>query len=108
MPHGSTLYQTSGQLHAATNFFLPSHQLQLKSLKRVKGKERLASKQRRQLDIAELLKRYDDKVHPLGEALPVSTRIYGVNVVTALLKAGVSLSKLDSFRDNLRKHVCSF
>ena len=58
----------------------------------------MASKQRRQLDIAESLKRYDE-VHPSGETLPVSTRVYRVNVVTALLKADVSLSKLDSFRD---------
>ncbi len=76
-----------------------SIELHLKSLKHVKGKERLASKQRRQLDIAESLKRYDDEVHPSGEMLPVSTRVYRVNVVTALLKAGVSLNKLDSFRE---------
>lgn len=43
----------------------------------------------------ESLKRYDE-VHPSGEMLPVS---YRVNVVTALLKAGVSLTKLDSFRE---------
>ena len=66
-------------------------------LRNVKGKERLASKQKRQLDIAESLKRYDDKVHPSEETLPVSTRVYRVNVVTALLKAGVPLNKLDSF-----------
>ncbi len=52
-----------------------SIELHLKSLKHVKGKERLASKQRRQLDIAESLKRYDDEVHPSGEMLPVSTRV---------------------------------
>ncbi len=50
------------------------------------------------MDIAESLKRYDE-VHPSGEMLPVSTRVYRVNVVTALLKAGVSLNKLDSFRE---------
>ena len=52
-------------------------------------------------DIAESLKRYDDEVHPSGETLPVSTRV----IVTALLKAGVSLSKLDSFQDIFEENV---
>lgn len=76
-----------------------SIELHIKSLKHVRGKERLASKQKRQLDIAESLKKYDNEAHPSGETLPISTRIYRVNIVTALLKAGVPLSKLDSFRD---------
>ena len=34
--------------------------------------------------------------HPVGEKLPKRTRIYRVKVVTAFLKAGVPLSKIDS------------
>ena len=81
-----------------------SIELHIKSLKHVKGKERLASTEKHQLDIAESLK-YDNEVHPPGETLPVSTRVYRVNVVTALLKAGVPLSKLDSFRDILEENA---
>ena len=38
-------------------------------------------------------------VHPVGEGLPDSIRVYRVKVVTAMLKAGVPLSKIDIFRD---------
>ena len=40
----------------------------------------------------------------MGETLPDSTRVYRVKVVTAMLKAGVPLSKIDSFRDLLEEH----
>ena len=64
-------------------------------------------KEKRQLDIAASLKQYDDKVHPAGETLPDSVRVYRVNVVTALLKAGVPLSKLDNFRQILEENAYS-
>ena len=82
-----------------------SLELHIKSLKHVKGKERLASKEKRQLDISKSLKQYDNEVHPSGETLPQSTRVYRVNVVTALLKAGVCLSKSDSIRDLLEEYA---
>ena len=68
----------------------------------MKGKERLEATEKRQLDIAQSLKKYDSQVHPTGETLPDSTRVY---IVTALLKAGVPLSKLDSFRDLLEENA---
>ena len=58
--------------------------LHIKSHKHQIGKEQLAVKEKRQLDIAASLKQYDDKVHPAGETLPDSVRVYRVNVVTAL------------------------
>ena len=82
-------------------------ELHMKSLKHVKAKERLASNEKRQLDIAKSLKKYDNEVHPSGETLPESTRVYRVNVVTALLKAGVCLSKVDSIRDLLEQYAYS-
>lgn len=64
-------------------------ELDLKSLKHVKGKELLESKQRWPLVHLESLKRYDNEGHPLEETLSVSTQVYRVNIVTALLKASV-------------------
>ena len=84
-----------------------SIELHIKTLKHVRGKKRLAAKEKRQMDIAESLKKYDGEVHPSGETLPVSTRVYRVNVMTTLLKAGVPLSKLDSFRDVLEENAFS-
>ena len=81
-------------------------ELHIKSLKHnIRGKERLVSREKRQQDIAKSLQKYDKEVHPSGETLPDSTRVYRVKVVTALLKAGVPLSKLDSFRDLLEENA---
>ena len=76
-----------------------SLQLHIKSLKHVRSKELLSLKQQRQADILKSLEKYDKEFHPAGETLPDSTRVFRVKVVTALLKAGVPLSKVDSFRD---------
>ena len=67
-------------------------ELHIKSVKHTSGKERLAAKERQQTDIANALQQHDSEVHPSGETLPSSTRIYRVNVVTTLLKAGIPLS----------------
>ena len=49
---------------------------------------------------------YDSRVHPVGDGFPDSTctRVYRVKVVTAMLKAGVPLSKIDIFRDLLEEY----
>ena len=70
-------------------------------------KERLAAKERRQTDIGNALQRYDSEVHPSGETLPSSTRMYRVNVVTTLLKAGIPLSKVDCLRELLEENAYS-
>ena len=77
------------------------------SVERASGKERLAAKERRQMDIANALQQYDSEVHPSGETLPSSTRIYRMNVVTTLLKAGIPLSKVDCLRELLEENVYS-
>lgn len=56
-------------------------------------------------DILQALKAYDSQVHPVGDGLPYSTRVYRVKVVTTMLKAGVPLSKMDLFRDLLEEHA---
>ena len=47
---------------------------------------------------------YDSRTRLVGDGLPDSTRVYQVKVVTAMLKAGVPLSKVDLFRDLLEEH----
>ena len=43
--------------------------------------------------------------HPRGETLSKDQRVYRINVVTAFLKAGVPLAKIDHFRDILEEHA---
>ena len=73
------------------------------SAKHATGLKRIASKEKREKSIADLLKKYDDEAHPSGENLAESTRIYRVKVVTAFLKAGVPLNKVDYFRELLEE-----
>ena len=80
---------------------LDSH---IKSHKHLNGKRRLESKDKEEADILAALKAYDTQVHPAGESLPDSTRIYRVKVVMTMLKAGVPLSKIDHFRDLLEEN----
>ena len=51
-----------------------------------------------------MLKKYDQKVHPVGENLPEDVRVYRVEVVESFLKAGVPLSKIDYFRELLEEN----
>ena len=71
----------------------------ISSNKHVKSKERLKQKEEREIDIAEALNAYHSKVHPKGETLPESTRVYRVKVVTAMLKAGIPIQKVDALRE---------
>ena len=82
-------------------------ELHIKSVKHIKGKERLLLKEKHQLDIVASLRAYDKEVHPAGETLPDTTRVHRVNVVTVLLKAGIPLSKLDILRDVLEENAYS-
>ena len=75
------------------------------SSKHTAGKERLVKKQKREMDIAEALKRYDTGVHPSGETLPESVRVYRVKVLCTFLKAGVPIKKIDNFRDLLEENA---
>ena len=77
------------------------------SKKHLKGKEKITSREKRERDIAESLKRYDTIVHPAGETLPEETRVYRVKVVSTMLKAGIPLSKIDLFRDLLEQYGLS-
>ena len=61
-------------------------------------------KNKEESNILEALHIYDSRVHPVGDGLPDSTRVYRVKVVTTMLKAGVPLNKIDLFRDMLEEH----
>ena len=44
-------------------------------------------------------------MHPSGETLPDSIRVYRVKVLTTFLKAGVPINKIDDFRDLLEENA---
>ena len=48
----------------------------LKSEKHIRGNGKVASKEKREQDIAEALKLYDKDVHPVGETLSSDQRVY--------------------------------
>ena len=77
----------------------------VKSVKHATGKERLASKQARERNITDMLRKYDKDEHPIGETLSEEVRVYRIKVVTSFLKAGVLLSKIDCFRDLLEENA---
>ena len=76
----------------------------IKSSKHIKGKEKLASKEARERGISDMLTQYDRLVHPVGETLLTTIRVFRVKTVTAFLKSGVALSKVDCFRDLLEEN----
>lgn len=51
-----------------------------------------------------MLEAYTKEIHPQGESLPIVTRVYRVQVVTASMRAGVLLAKIDSFRNIFEEH----
>ena len=71
----------------------------VKSHKHVTSKSKLAMKKMQHQDIAEALEKHNEEVHLQGETLPEKQQVYRVKVVTAFLRAGIPLSKLDTFRD---------
>ena len=60
------------------------------------AKRDYSEKKRGKQIIAVALRKYDSQVHPSGETLSDAVRVY--RVVTALLQAGVPLSKANIFR----------
>ena len=82
-----------------------SIQTHIKTSKHEKGKERLKRKTATEMDITKALRIYDQEHHPVGETLPDSVRVYRVRVLTAMLKSGVPVSKIDCFRDLLEENA---
>lgn len=75
----------------------------VRSAKHVKGKEKLAKKEAREMNIADALQKHNEEVHLKGETLPDGQKVFRVKVVKCFLRAGVPLNKLDCFRDLLEE-----
>ena len=54
-------------------------------------------------DIAQLLQKYNDKIHGRGETLPEHQQVFRVKVVKTFLQAGISLSKVGHFESSWKK-----
>ena len=76
----------------------------IKSQKHISWKKKLALASKEESRIQKALHVYDSRTRLVDDGLPDSTRVYRVKVVTAMLKAGVPLSKVDLFRDLLEEH----
>ena len=66
----------------------------ISSAKHETGKDRLASKEAKERDIAKLLRK-GDITHPVGETLPMDQRVYRVKVLKCFLRAAVPLAKME-------------
>ena len=73
------------------------------SAKHETGKDRLASKEAKERDIAKLLRK-GDITHPVGETLPMDQRVYRVKVLKCFLRAAVPLAKMEYFRELLEEN----
>ena len=73
------------------------------SAKHRTGKDKLASKEASERDIAKLLKEGDIN-HPVGETLPMDQRVYRVKVLKSFLRAVVPLAKVEHFRELLEEN----
>lgn len=74
----------------------------IKSQKHIKAKLELKNKEE-----YNIVQTHDTQINPAGGSLPDSTRVYRVKVVTAMLKAGIPLSKIDLLCDLLEEHACA-
>lgn len=80
-------------------------QQHIKSAKHENGKTRLAKKEERERNIADMLVKYDKSVHPVGEGLSEAVRVYRIKVISTFMKAGVPLGKVDIFRELLEENA---
>ena len=73
------------------------------SVKHTMGKKRIEAKEIRQQNIVDMLKKYDQEVHPAGETLSDCVHVFRVRVVSAFMMAGVPLDKIECFREVLEE-----
>lgn len=69
------------------------------SIKHKMNKDKLSQTSKKDQNIAEAMKKYDEVHHPKGETLPTGTRVFRVKVVKAFLKSGTPLNRMEYFRD---------
>ena len=70
-----------------------SVQKHITSVKHAAGKEKVARREKREMDIVEALKQYDSDVHPSGKNLPEAKRVYRVKVLCTFLNAGIPIKR---------------
>ena len=63
------------------------------------GKEHLQVKELRDVDIPKCFQQYSCRENVVGMTLPTDCQVHRIKVDTAFLKAGISLNKIDCFRD---------
>lgn len=102
MSHGHLFCSACREQLSLKRSIIKNH---IQSSKHQKSKQRLESKEARERDIADSLRKYNETTHLRGETLPEDQQVYRVKVVTAFLKAGIALNKLDSFRDILEDNA---
>ena len=78
--------------------------IHLKSRKHADSVKKREANEARERDIAQAIVVHD-RSHPRGETLPTNQSMYRIKVVSAFLKAGVPLSKLECFRQILEEHA---
>ena len=71
--------------------------------KHVSGKERLRQKVKLERDLKEVLYTYDDRNDPKGGTLSMESRVFRVKIVTAFLKGGVAINKINCFQSILQE-----
>lgn len=81
-----------------------STKVHIESKKHVEHLARMLNNDKNKEDIISHLKTYDNEVHPKGETLDQTTRVFRLDAVRALLSAGIPLAKLDDLRPFLEKY----
>lgn len=68
------------------------------------AKARQKKSQQRQVTVLQSLKRYEERCNHVGKSLPDRERLWRVEVVTAFLRSGVPIAKIDGLRSLLEKN----
>lgn len=77
----------------------------IQSNKHKNGKERLASKEVAERDIARAIQAASEQLHPRGETLPEEQQVYRAKVVRVFLRSATPLNKLVHFRGLLEENA---
>ena len=85
-----------------------SSEYHIKFQKHISGKKKLALASKEESRFQKALHVYDSRTRIVGYGLPDSIRVYRVKVVTAMLKVGVPLSKVDLFRELFEEQGYAF
>ena len=63
----------------------------------------MKAREKNDSSIVDALQKYEDSNHPKGETLPDATKVFRVKIVSTLLRAGISLNKIDDLRELLEE-----